>query len=310
MRAQIEPHFLFNALANVKRLCRDDVDAGITMLRQPRALPSRRVAADARRAVDAGAGGGVSSVAYFGVLKVRMGARLRHVIDIPARARRTPVSVDDAADAGRERDQARPRPDPEGRHRGHPRACDAGPARGLGRRRRRRLRGACRAGGSGIGLANTRARLGALFGGAGSLALAPNAPSGVVATLRMPLQGRDAAHGHGCPAMSPITALDSPRTSRCCRRSSPTRCTRCGPSCRSSAAPATASRRCGSSSRSGRRCCSSTSRCPGSRGLEVAKQATPHAHIVFVTAYDQYAIGGVRPGCARLRGQAAQHRRG
>ena len=28
---------------------------------------------------------------------------------------------------------------------------------------------------------------------------------------------------------------------------------------------------------------------PGLSGLEVAKQATPHAHIVFVTAYDHYA---------------------
>ena len=50
MRAQIEPHFLFNALANVRRLCRDDVDAGIAMLRNLGRLPSRRVAADARRA--------------------------------------------------------------------------------------------------------------------------------------------------------------------------------------------------------------------------------------------------------------------
>ncbi|MEO6565161.1 MAG: histidine kinase, partial [Casimicrobiaceae bacterium] len=32
MRAQIEPHFLFNTLANVKRLCQTNVGDGITML--------------------------------------------------------------------------------------------------------------------------------------------------------------------------------------------------------------------------------------------------------------------------------------
>jgi LytS/YehU family sensor histidine kinase len=32
MRAQIEPHFLFNTLANVKRLCQTDVSGGLVML--------------------------------------------------------------------------------------------------------------------------------------------------------------------------------------------------------------------------------------------------------------------------------------
>jgi signal transduction histidine kinase len=42
--------------------------------------------------------------------------------------------------------------------------------------------------GSGIGLANTRARLATLFGARGRLDLARNPGGGVVATLRMPLE--------------------------------------------------------------------------------------------------------------------------
>jgi LytS/YehU family sensor histidine kinase len=52
-------------------------------------------------------------------------------------------------------------------------------------------------GGHGIGLANTRARLRAQFGDAGRLELANNAPSGVVAKLRMPLARREAGRQAG-----------------------------------------------------------------------------------------------------------------
>jgi LytS/YehU family sensor histidine kinase len=49
------------------------------------------------------------------------------------------------------------------------------------------------ASGSGVGLANTRARLSALFGGAASLNLRGNEPRGVIAEVRLP---RVAAAGH------------------------------------------------------------------------------------------------------------------
>jgi LytS/YehU family sensor histidine kinase len=42
--------------------------------------------------------------------------------------------------------------------------------------------------GSGVGLANTRSRLSALYGSDASLSLAMGAPRGVVATVRLPLQ--------------------------------------------------------------------------------------------------------------------------
>jgi signal transduction histidine kinase len=45
--------------------------------------------------------------------------------------------------------------------------------------------------GSGVGLANTRARLAAIFGAAASLELRGNEPRGVIAEVRIPLaQGR------------------------------------------------------------------------------------------------------------------------
>jgi LytS/YehU family sensor histidine kinase len=43
-------------------------------------------------------------------------------------------------------------------------------------------------GGSGIGLANSRARLRTLYGDAASLELHANAPQGVVARLRLPVR--------------------------------------------------------------------------------------------------------------------------
>jgi LytS/YehU family sensor histidine kinase len=49
------------------------------------------------------------------------------------------------------------------------------------------------AGGSGVGLANTRSRLAGLYGGRASLQLASAAPRGVVATLRLPLRMPEAA---------------------------------------------------------------------------------------------------------------------
>jgi len=42
--------------------------------------------------------------------------------------------------------------------------------------------------GSGVGLANTRSRLAALYGGRASLQLASASPQGVIASIRLPLE--------------------------------------------------------------------------------------------------------------------------
>ena len=53
MQAQVEPHFLFNTLANVRRLFQTDPDGARAMLDAPVALPERHAAANAQRGVDA-----------------------------------------------------------------------------------------------------------------------------------------------------------------------------------------------------------------------------------------------------------------
>ena len=53
MQAQIEPHFLFNTLANVRRLYQTDAPMGRAMLQHLSRYSERRAAADARGAVHA-----------------------------------------------------------------------------------------------------------------------------------------------------------------------------------------------------------------------------------------------------------------
>ena len=189
MRAQIEPHFLFNALANVRRLCRDDVEGGIAMLanlgRYLRAAwpqwhdPQATLAQEAELVA-----------AYFGVLKVRMGPRLSHVIDIPEHLAAHPFPSMMLLTLAENAIQHGLAPAPRGgtvaiRARATGDALEVSVADdGVGF-------SATAAGGRGIGLANTRARLRTQFGDAGRLELANNVPSGVVAVLRMPFALRE-----------------------------------------------------------------------------------------------------------------------
>ena len=185
MRAQIEPHFLFNALANVRRLCRNDVDGGIAMLanlgRYLRAAWPQLGAPHATLAQEA-----ELVAAYLGILRVRMGTRLAHAIDIPEHLAGHPFPPMMLLTLTENAIQHGLAPAPKGgtvaiRARATADTLEVSVADdGVGF-------AATPVGGFGIGLANTRARLRAQFGDRGRLLLAPNAPSGVVATLRMPL---------------------------------------------------------------------------------------------------------------------------
>ena len=55
-------------------------------------------------------------------------------------------------------------------------------------------------GGTGVGLANTRARLTALHGESSELSLVPNRPAGVVATIRLPYRYGSVATDIALPA--------------------------------------------------------------------------------------------------------------
>ena len=192
MRAQIEPHFLFNTLANVKRLGHSDVPRALTMLDNlvlylRAALPQIRAAATTL-------GQEADLVqAYLGVLQIRMGAYLAFAIDVPSALRDVPFPpmmlltlTENAIKHGLAPSPAAGRIDIVARRDGDSLVVAVADT-GVGF-------GAAKTGGTGIGLANTRARLSALYGPAAGLELAPNAPCGVVASIRVPLaQGGHAA---------------------------------------------------------------------------------------------------------------------
>src|SRR6266850_2002238 len=189
LQAQVEPHFLFNTLSNVRRLCQTDAAAGRAMLGQlSRYL---RAALPKMRAHETTLAEEIDLVsAYLGVQKIRMGERLATTIDAPAallQARVPPMilatlvenavkhGVGPLAEGGSIRVQAE-------------RAGDT-----LTLRVADNGRGLTAASGSGVGLANIRARLAALYGGRAALRLEANSPRGVVATISLPLAGAAAA---------------------------------------------------------------------------------------------------------------------
>ena len=107
LQAQIEPHFLFNSLANVRRLLRIDAPAGQAMLTD--LMRYLEVALPRMRDDHSTLGREPSSIrAFLAVHQVRMGDRLRR--DRHSGPRSAQGAADDAADAGRERAQARAQP--------------------------------------------------------------------------------------------------------------------------------------------------------------------------------------------------------
>ncbi len=183
LNAQIEPHFLFNTLANVKRLYETAPERGremmaslITYLRA--ALPSmRRSESTLAQELEL-----VRS--YLAILQMRMGPRLAFeieaepaLLDAALPPMVLPTLVENAIKHGLA-------PLPEG-------------GRILIRAQRQGDdlslevaddgRGFSGSGGSGVGLANTRARLAAMFGGRAGLELQAAEPRGVVARVRLPL---------------------------------------------------------------------------------------------------------------------------
>jgi signal transduction histidine kinase len=182
MEAQIEPHFLFNTLATVKRLYRSEPRSGERMLESlghylEHALPRfRNETTTLGREFDL-----VRS--YLDVLQIRMGERLRFTMRLPAElaAEAFPpmmliTLVENAIKHGLNPSPAGGSIDLAATASGgvlEVRVADTG----LGFRA---------SSGSGIGLANIRSRLTALYGGRGRLTLESNEPSGVVAAIVVP----------------------------------------------------------------------------------------------------------------------------
>ncbi len=188
LQAQIEPHFLFNTLANLDALIAGDPPRARVMLGRLNDYLRASLAA-ARRERHTLREEFVLLSGYLGLLAIRMGPRLVFTLDLPEALAGTQLPpmilqplVENAIKHGLE-------PKVDG---GRVAVCAALDGRklvltveddGLGL-------GASRSPGGGVGLAQVRERLAALYGGAAALELRDNASGGVTATLTLP----EAAH--------------------------------------------------------------------------------------------------------------------
>ncbi|HZP65246.1 MAG TPA: histidine kinase, partial [Rudaea sp.] len=183
LQAQIEPHFLFNTLANVRRLYQTSPDDGATML--DNLMRYLAVALPQMREADSTLGREAAlTAAYLEIQRIRMGRRLAFDIDVaqPLRqARIPPLMLLTLAENAIKHGLA---PLPEG---GHIAITANTDGRELQVRVADSGRGFTQSSGGGTGLANTRARLAAMHGAAARLTLALNTPRGVVATIAVPL---------------------------------------------------------------------------------------------------------------------------
>jgi len=184
LEAQIEPHFLFNTLANVRRLYEIDPVAGDAMLERLMryleiALPSMR---DER--VTLGREADLIE-AYLHLQQVRMGRRLAFAIDVAPALRPIEVPpmmlltlVENAIKHGLAPLRDGGRIDVGARREGDAlqlEVADTGPGFGGD------------VSGGGTGLANIQVRLAAMFGDAAQLTLSARRPRGLLAAICIPV---------------------------------------------------------------------------------------------------------------------------
>ncbi|MEO8752270.1 MAG: histidine kinase [Casimicrobiaceae bacterium] len=182
LQAQVEPHFLFNTLAHLKRLYRTDPARGRLML--DRLCAYLRSALPQMRRHDSTLGRETDLArAYLDVQHIRMGRRLAIEIAVADRLRAHPFPptmlislIENAIKHGLN-------PLPEGGIIGieaHTendalRVTVADTGGGFAKSR-----------GTGVGLANIRVRLAAIYGPSARVTLAANLPRGVAATIQIP----------------------------------------------------------------------------------------------------------------------------
>lgn len=215
LQAQVEPHFLYNTLASVQALTEVDPARANTMVGHliqylRNALPKMRESIST-------VGQEIELVrAYLNILQMRMGKRLVFDISVPESLLATPFPplmlpslVENAIKHGLE-------PQREGgsvlisahAQDGRLRLVVSDTGRGFAETL-----------GAGVGLANIRERLAALYGDAGRLTLESNAPHGVIATIEAPMDGvRATAAARGAAGLgfadAPAPAEPEPPKSR------------------------------------------------------------------------------------------------
>ena len=184
MQAQVEPHFLFNTLANVQHLVETDPAAASRMLAS--LIKYLRAALPQMREVSTTLGREVEmAVAFLDIHRIRMGTRLDFAIEVPDALKARPFPpmmlislVENAIKHG---------VDP---------CCESGSITIRAQEAGGRLRvsvtdtgeGIKPKKGGGVGLSNIRERLKALYGGTARLVLEENHPRGVVASIEMPAE--------------------------------------------------------------------------------------------------------------------------
>ena len=190
MQAQVEPHFLFNTLASVQYLTETDPQAAHRLLGH--LIAYLRAALPQLRASSTTLGKEVDLCeAYLNILRTRIGSRLSFTVDVPGDLRAQPFApnllislvenavkhgIEPAASGGAIVLRARREAD-----RLVVEVADSG--RGL-------VESAAQQGG-GVGLANVRERLAALYGSRGRFTLAVARPQGTTATLEIPVDEAD-----------------------------------------------------------------------------------------------------------------------
>jgi sensor histidine kinase YesM len=184
LQSQIEPHFLFNCLAHVRRLYRIDPRAGRAMMRHLSRYLGTAFAALREPGIELSRDLDLA-VTYLNIQHIRMGARLEFVVDVPAEAMAAqvpPMTITTLVENSIKH--------------GLSPLLEGGTVTIVARAERETLtiqisdtgRGFQASLGGGVGLANIRARLSMLHGAAASLTLLENAPRGVTATIVVPTQ--------------------------------------------------------------------------------------------------------------------------
>lgn len=195
LQAQVEPHFLYNTLANVQALTEVDAQAANKMVGH--LIAYLRASLPKMRENTSTVGQELELVrSYLNILQMRMGARLQFSISAPPEVlaksfppMMLPSLVENAIKHGLE-------PLREG---GSIDVVVEQVAGALGERivvrvldTGKGLTDAPTQSGGGIGLSNIRERLAAIYGGTAKFSIASNTPRGVVATIDIPTEAPSA----------------------------------------------------------------------------------------------------------------------
>jgi hypothetical protein len=190
LQTQIEPHMLFNTLANLQGLIALDPPRAQTML-DHLIQYLRATLASSRTQETTLAQEFALLDAYLGLMEVRMGARLAHGLHLPDDLAGLPVPpmllqplAENAIKHGLEPKVDGGRIDVRAERHGHRLVLTVADT-GLGIDDNGDA--LCSQPGTRVGTANVRERLQVLYGDAASLNLSPNHPTGVIARVTLPI---------------------------------------------------------------------------------------------------------------------------